>query len=227
MRYRLAGLSLVAVLGVLGVLCWRTALPAGPAEPAKSPSIYALVYVGLGKNDPDNAKRIDDAVKGIRSYGSSAAVRDYPEVKNLAIVKDKDPTVKSSVSIIQGKEQTVTWIERDEWAKSKTRAASVGGTAVILLSFADGSPEEQVAIVNAIAKAYVDLWKGPYGGLLKGMSVDDALKEEERWEADFRAMRAQAGLPVTEEDERVIRRRKEGIKNRPYVIEWAKLPEKP
>jgi len=219
MRYRLASLSLVAVLGVLGVLCWRTALPAGPAvETAKPPPIYALLYVGLGKNEPDNAKRIYDATHNLRSYGSMAAVRDYQEVKDLAIVKDKDPTMKSSVSIIQGKEQTLTWIDRDEWAKSKTRTASVGGTAVILVSFADGSPEEQVAIVNAIAEAYVKKEKGE--------PVSD-LKLRERRIADIRATRARAGLPFTEKDERAVEPRREWIENRPYVIEWAKLPEKP
>jgi hypothetical protein len=94
MPYRLTVLSLAAVFCVLPE---PTTLPAGPAEPeAKQPAIYALVYVGLGKNDPDNAKRIAAALQELRT--PTGAVRD-PKVKALPIVKDKDPTVKSSSSI--------------------------------------------------------------------------------------------------------------------------------
>jgi hypothetical protein len=200
MRYRLASLSLVAVLGVL---CWRTTLPAGPAEPIKRLPPHALVYVGLGKNNPDNSKRIDTAVNDLRCYGPDLAVCDA-KVNALPIVQEREKELGGS--------------GRKEWARSKTRAASVGGTAVILVSFADGSPEEQVAIVNAIADAYVKKEKGDPVGDLK-------LREQRI--ADFRAARARAGLPFTEKDERAVEPRREWIENRPYVIEWAKLPEKP
>ena len=220
MPYRLAALSLGAVLAVLSVLCGRTPLPAGPAEPeAKGPAIYALVYVGLGKNDPDNAKRISAAVQDLRNRVTHA-IR-VPKIKALPIVKDKDPTVKSSTSIVQGKEQTLTWIERDEWAKSKARAASIGGTAVIRVWFTDGTPQEQVAIVNATAEAYIKVL------LERRPGEDDPLEYLKRRKAAFKEMRDRAGLPVTEEDERAFRRHEESIRNQPYIIEWAKLPEKP
>jgi hypothetical protein len=130
-----------------------TTMPAAPApapEQAKQPpAIYALVYVGLGKNDQDNAKRIAAAIKDIRTGGSTAAVRD-PKVKALSIVQDKDPNVKTRSIIVRGKEQTLSWIERDDWALSNTRTANLEGTAVVRVWFTAGSPQEQVLIVNAM-----------------------------------------------------------------------------
>jgi hypothetical protein len=215
MRSRLTVLSLAALLCVLPGL---TYVPAGPEEPeAKQPAIYALVYVGLAKNGPDNAKRIAAALQELRGSGARGAVRD-PKIKALPIVKDKDPTVKSSVSIVDGKEQTVTWIDRDDWAKSKTRAACLQGTAVVRVWFTDGTPDEQVAIVNAIAGEYVKD---------KKELNRNALKEHEGYKALYKAQKERAGAKLTEEEETVFQRQEWAIKHLPHVIEWANLPEKP
>jgi hypothetical protein len=218
MRYRLATLSLAAVLCVLpGLMTTMPAAPAPAPEQGKPPAIYALVYVGLAKNDPDNAKRIAVAIEDLRGYGARAAVRDS-KVEALSIVQDKDPNVKTRSIVQEGKEQTLSWIERDEWAKSKTRAAGLEGTAVVRVWFTDGSPEEQVLIVNAIARKYADNQQEIFR---------DALKEHERYKADFKKQQEATGARVTEEDERVFRRQEWAINHLPHVIEWANLPDKP
>jgi len=200
MRYRLAAMGLAAVLGVLPGL---TTLPAAPVpDKSKPPAIYALVYVGLGKNDPDNAKRIDVAIRYLRS-SSSDAVRD-PKVNALPIV--------------QQKEKELGWMGRDNWAESKTHAANLEGTAVVRVWFTDGSPQEQVVIVNAIARIYVKPGQE---------NIRDGLKELERHKARFKAQQEAAGAKVTKEDERVFQRQEEAIRHPPHVIEWANLPEKP
>jgi hypothetical protein len=200
MCYRLAALALAVVLGVLPGLA---TLPAAPV-PAKTkpPAIYALVYVGLGKNDPDNDKRI------------ASALHDLPCCALNAV---RDPKA-NALSIVQDQERKLGWMGRDDWAKSKTRAASLEEAAVVRVWFTDGSPEEQVVIVNAIADAYVKDQQTLFR---------DALKKLERYKADFKAQQERAGAKVTKENEREFRRQEEAIKHLPHVIEWASLPEKP
>jgi hypothetical protein len=201
MRYRLTVLSLAALLGVLPEL---TTVPAAPApNTPKMPEIYALVYVGLGKNDPDNAKRIDVAIQELRGSGARGAVRD-PKVKALPIVQDK--------------EKKLGWIERDKWAESKTRAASVEGTAVLRVWFTEGSPEEQVIIINAIVLDYVKDQQE---------FCRNALKRAEIHEREVRAMKQHEGMEWTKEDERICRSQEEAFKHPPHVLEWATPPEKP
>jgi hypothetical protein len=200
MRYRLAFLGLAAVLGVLPAL---STIPAAPApKKAKPPEIYALMYVGLGKNDPDNAKRIADALQALPG-SALGAVRDQ-KVKALPNVQDK--------------EKELGWMGRDKWAKSKTRAANLEGTTVVRVWFTDGSPEEQVLIVNAIADAYVKGEQRRFRGALEAL---------ERYKRNFKAQQERAGARVTEKDEREFRRQEEAIKHLPHVIEWATLPDNP
>jgi hypothetical protein len=201
MRYRLPILGLVAVLGVLPALTTTRAAPA--PKRTKTPEIYALVYVGLGKNDPDNAKRIAVAIQELSNSAARGAVRD-PKVNTLPIVQDK--------------EKELGWIERDKWAESKTRAANLEGTAVVRVWFTDGSPQEQVAIANAIVREYVkDKQEFSRG----------ALERLESYKKGFKAQQEAAGAKVTEKDEREFRRQEEALKRLPHVIEWASLPEKP
>jgi hypothetical protein len=120
-------LPVVLLAVLLGV---NTRLPAAPLpDSAKTPAINALVYVGLGKKDPDNAKRIDPALHELRTR-SSEAIHD-PKAKALPIVQEKGKKVGS--------------IERDKWAESDTRVATLEGTAVMRVWFTDGTPEEQVS----------------------------------------------------------------------------------
>lgn len=198
MRYRLALLCLAAVLGVLPGLTTVSAVPA-PRRP-KPPTIYALIYVGLGKSDPDNAERIANALQSLRS-GGSGGVRE-PEAKDLSIVQDK--------------ERELGWMGRDKWANSKTRAANLEGTAVVGVWFTDGSPEEQVILTNAIARDYVKDRPERVRGAL------EALESEKRFYIKNVVKR-----PLNKEEERTFRRRGEAIKHFPHVIEWAALPEKP
>jgi hypothetical protein len=201
MCYRFATLTLVVLLGVL--LGLNTMLRATPLpDSAKTPAIYALVYVGLGKGDPENAKRIEAALHNLRTC-SSDAVRD-PKVKALPIVQEQ--------------EKKLGWIERDKWAESNTRVRNLDGTAVVRVWFTDGSPEEQVLIVNAIARAYVETRQD---------LARRALKELEIYKARFKVQQEAAGVRVTEKDEREFRRQEEALRHPPHVIEWASLPEKP
>ena len=200
MRYQLAALSLAVVLGVLPGL---TTMPAAPApERPKTPAIYALIYVGLGKNDPDNAQRIAKALRDLRTT-STDAVRDQ-KVKAL--------------SIVQAKEKELGWMGRDDWVQSKTRAANVEGTAVVRLWFTDGSPEEQVVIINAIARLYVKPGQE---------NIREGLKQLEIYKANFKKQQEDAGAKVTKENERVFQKQEEAIRHPPHVVEWANLPEKP
>jgi hypothetical protein len=74
---------------MLGMLPALTTAPAAPApKRAKTPEIYVLVYVGLGKNDPDNAKRISHALQGLP--GSAHGALSDPKVRALPIVQDKE-----------------------------------------------------------------------------------------------------------------------------------------
>jgi hypothetical protein len=84
--------------------------------------------------------------------------------------------------------------------------------------FTDGSPQEQVLITNAFARKYVEGEQMRFRG---------ALEDLERRKKDFKVQQEAAGAKVTENDERVFRRKEEAIKNLPHVIEWASLPEKP
>jgi hypothetical protein len=194
MRYRLAILGLAAVLGVLPALTTTPAAPA-PKRP-KTPEIYALIYVGLGKNDPDNAKRI------------AAALHDLP---GTALGAVRDPKVKA-LQIVQDKERELGWMGRDDWAKSKTRAANLEGTAVVRVWFTDGSPEEQVILVNAIAREYVQDEQNRFRGALEGLE-----REKREYLRD--------NGPFTKKVERTFRRQEEAIKHLSHVIEWASLPE--
>jgi hypothetical protein len=200
MRYRLAILGLAAVLGVLPALTTTPAAPA-PKKP-KLPEIYALVYVGLGKNDPDNAKRISHALQSLPG-SALGAIRD-PKVNALPIVQDK--------------ERELGWMGRDDWAKSKTRAVNLEGTAVVRVWVTDGNPQEQVILANAIAREYVKDEQHRFHG---------ALEDLERYKKQFKEQQEHAGAKVTKEDEREFRRQEEAIKHLPHVIEWANLPDKP
>jgi hypothetical protein len=167
-------------LGVL--LGLSTMLPAAPLPAsAKTPAIYALVYVGLEKNDPGNAKQIDAALHDLRTCFSEAVVRNS-KVKALPLVQEQ--------------EKKLGLIERDKWAESNTRVANLEGTAVMRVWFTDGSPEEQVLIVNAIAHAYVQTRRD----LSRRALLDLATQE-----ARFKAQQKDAGAQVTEKDEREFR----------------------
>jgi hypothetical protein len=107
---------------------------------------------------------------------------------------------------------------RDDWAKSKTRAANLEGTAVVRVWFTAGSPEERVILANAIAGEYVKDEQNRFRDALKELEVD---------KIKFKARQERAGGKVTEADERGFRRQEEAIKHLPHVIEWAALPEKP
>jgi hypothetical protein len=184
---------------VLGVLPALTTMHAAPApKRAKIPEIYALVYVGVGKNDPDNAKRIAAALQGLP--GSAHRALSDPKVRGLAIVQDKET-----------KDGTRG---RNEWAKSKIHAASLEGTAVVRVWFTDGSPQEQVLITDAIAREYVKGEQERFRGALEGL---------EREKRDY----LRDNGPFTKDVERTYRRQEEAIKHLPHVIEWASLPEKP
>lgn len=197
MRYQLAVLGLAAVLGVLPVLTTTTAAPA-PKRP-KTPEIYALIYVGLGKNDPDNPKRI------------SHVLHDLPNTPHGAFCDD--PKVKA-LPIVQDKETKLGWTGRNDWATSKMRAAKLEGTAVVRVWFTDGSPQEQVILANAFARQYVKNEQNRHRGAL-----EDLEKRKKNYLRD--------SGPLTKENERTFRRQEEAIKHLPHVIEWASLPDKP
>jgi hypothetical protein len=202
MRYRIAILGLAAVLGVLPALTNTGAAPL-PKGAKKKPEIYALIYVGIGRNHPYNAKRISGALQQLPRHFAFAAARE-PKVQDLPIVKDKEKNLGRR--------------GRDEWADSKTRVANLEGTAVLRVWFTDGTPKEQVVLVNAIASAYVKLQQEGDPTTLQRLQQD---------KSHFKKVREEAGGKVTEEEEREFRFQEEVLKHLPHVIEWASLPDKP
>ena len=103
--------------------------PVPKRDREKNPDIYALIYVGLGRNHPDNARRIDHALRSLPS-SARGAVRD-PKVKALPIVQEK--------------EKKLGWIEHNTWAENRTRAASVEGTAVVRSGSPTAAPRSRLS----------------------------------------------------------------------------------
>src|SRR5262249_24663885 len=151
---------------------------------------YALIYVGLGKNDPDNDKRIATAVKALP--GTAHRALSNPKVNALPIVQDRETRLGT--------------IGRNDWAKSKIRTASLEGTAVVRGWVTAGSPEEQVILINAIAREYVEHQQE---------FSRDRLKDLESDKNRFKVQQEQAGARVTEKDEREFRRQEEVLKHPP------------
>lgn len=133
MRYRLAALCLAAMLGVLPSL---THIPAAPLpEKAKPPDVYALVYVGLGKNDRRNDDRIKYETNVLRSRGAG------DEEKSKAVVEK-----------IGGRMNAEEW---NKWFNTKRRVETLDGAPVLRVSFTHGTPEEQAIIVNSVIRYYL------------------------------------------------------------------------
>ena len=124
----------LALLGLLAALITPSFLESAHAPRQTYPEVYALIYVGKGKNDKVNAKRIAQAASEIAD--SARTVWDDPEVLKLAVAKEK---------------------KRDElsnWMKSKIRVGTLEGTSVLRVWLADGTPEEQAVIINATLRFY-------------------------------------------------------------------------
>ena len=111
--------------------------PAPAAPPKTSPSIYALVFVEK-LAAPQRCGRKDQMVYEASWCGHSDAhgVERYEE------------TV-SRLKVVQKQKDAWPWLEKN------LRVESLEDTGVLRISFADGSPREQVALVNAVAKSYV------------------------------------------------------------------------
>lgn len=131
MCYRFTTICLIAALLAPSLL------ESAPAPRQTYPEVYALVYVGKGKNDKANAKRVAKAA--IEITDSARTVWDDREVLKLAVAKEK---------------------KRDElsnWMKSKIRVGTLEGTSVLRVWLADGTPEEQAVIINATLRFYQKL----------------------------------------------------------------------
>jgi hypothetical protein len=131
MGYRFTILSLVAALMAPSLL------ESAPAPGKTYPAVYALMYVGKGKNDKANAKRVAAAATEIAD--SARTVWDDPEVLKLSVAKEKKRD------------------ELSEWMKTKIRVATLEGTSVLRVWLADGTPEEQAVIINATLRFYQKL----------------------------------------------------------------------
>ena len=111
--------------------------PAPAAPPKTSPSIYALVFVEK-LAAPQRCGRKDQMVYEATWCGhlDARGVERYEE------------TV-SRLKVVQKQKDAWPWLEKN------LRVESLEDTGVLRISFGDGSPAEQVAIVNTIAKTYV------------------------------------------------------------------------
>lgn len=133
MRFRFASLALFFVLPILNVA------PAGPPPkavkppPPRQPSVYALLYVGTEKNHKENAQCSTKAISSIKK--NIAHPLTERKIEGPAVVK-RQKNVRA-------------------WLETNLRVESQKDTAILRVSLADGTPEEQVALINAVAEIYV------------------------------------------------------------------------
>jgi hypothetical protein len=108
------------------------------AAPVKeAPTIYALVYVERRvKMDREWSNRKDQMI-----YEMAHFLDAFNAVLKAGSVSD--------LSVVRKQKDARAWLEKN------IRVESLQDTGVLRVSLAEGLPAEQVAIVNAVAKAYV------------------------------------------------------------------------
>jgi uncharacterized protein involved in exopolysaccharide biosynthesis len=65
----------------------------------------------------------------------------------------------AELEIVKERKRARAWFTEDgpAWLKKYLHGESLEGTDVVRISFSYGSPKDQVAVINAVAKAYHDL----------------------------------------------------------------------
>lgn len=127
---------MMSILLLVGVQIYAAPAPKA-AQVNRTPSIYALVYVGKQpKWCPRELHQRGQIAHFNNDEVRKAALADH-SVAGLKVVKEQK--------------------DAREWLKKNLRVESLQRTNVLRISFTDGSPNEQAAIINAVAKAYHDL----------------------------------------------------------------------
>jgi len=138
------------MISMLLVLAGQTlaAPPAAPASPPnKPPSIYALVFVAKRPAWETRSSRKDQLVD------EAAWVRYFSDV-NYAVLR---ADTVSRLKVVEKLKKDGGRREARNWLREFLRVESLEDTGVLRISFAAGSPREQVVIANAVAKAYIQM----------------------------------------------------------------------
>jgi hypothetical protein len=106
--------------------------------------MYALVYVGKPPASIPRGWHLRTQI-GRLDNGVLNAVLRADSVAELEIVKER--------------QRARAWFKEDgpAWLKKYLHVESLEGTDVVRISFSYGSPKDQVAVINAVAKAYLDV----------------------------------------------------------------------
>lgn len=149
----------------------------------------AVINAGTEKNI---AWVLDSVVSGAR-----VGVRKDKEVAGLALVRrQKD------------------W---EAWLKKNLRVERVPGTNLVRVSFRDGSPEEQMAIIDVVVDYYLEHDVG-----FRRDSETKGLKRS-REKIDARRRAGKITAEQATEWEEYFKKREEHIRTLPKLAEYAKL----
>lgn len=189
MRHRLALLFLFVALPMLNVAPADQTPKEKKPLPPKQPRVYALLYVGMEKNHKENARQVEKAISAMQKIVQPLS---EPKIKRLAVVKRQE--------------------DGRAWLDAKLHIESLKNTASVRVWLADGTPEEQEIIVNAIVKLYLkntEWARGPLTqrlGDLKRQAGKAAGQEKKTIEADIRKVQEEIdGLPRLVEKAAVIK----------------------
>ncbi len=264
-RSRVGLMALLLVLsGLMLIVVPRpqaAPLPDKARRATSVPRVYALLHVGKAWEGFASDLYLEDAYRETRRmYFKSNALcledwrkagiqlgpewyrgncvldqaLDDPEIVNLQLEK-KHPDAKD-------------WVDRN------LRSDYLGNTPVLRIWLADGSPEEQVVILNALLRTYLrddvdqdrnwmtslmDGWKKKRDLHLSLMSKEEAellelskvvpRDEDEQRTLEFRRAQLRNGFPIRKETVRELQLRidkqQDRIRSLPHVLKWSEKPE--
>jgi hypothetical protein len=186
----------IGLFAVLAALPFATGAPL--PDKAKGPKVYALIYVGIGKNDANIGQRVKDALTEIResvafaySSGNSGRGGRLPP-----ILKEANKSQR--------------------WTEYALRVAPVDRTGVVRVWLTDGTPEEQVAIVNCIVRAYLEKKENKIHRVFRGFKrIENMLAQ-----GILLPQKVEINLQIATKE------RDEALAALPLPLEWAALPKK-
>jgi capsular polysaccharide biosynthesis protein len=181
------------ILSLLTALIVAISLESAPAPPQMYPEVYALVYVG--KVSYEGGNNVRTAWVGMVITRGMDKICNDPEVQKLAVVKKHG--------------------ELEKWMRSKIRVQRLENTFVIRIWFAEGTPEEQAVIVNAIMR-------------MCQTKIDEVRQRETAAlkQSKLQIKNDKKKGTVNARDEKTIKRREEELRALPIILEWAAVPGK-
>jgi hypothetical protein len=141
-------MTMTAILLILAGQSLSAPPPALAAPPKTTPAIYALVFA-------DKCPKMMPSSREKQMVYEAARCRGDREVLDTVLRAD---TV-SRLKVVEKQKENPDPKTARKWLEKNLRVESLEDTGVLRISFMEGSPKERVAIVNAVAEAYVQLSK--------------------------------------------------------------------